>query len=220
MLGFKIVLLATIFAALSRGLKVPPIRLLLLVGILFLAFQHVRHQAVLAIVGALLLAQPFAGAAHPRFGSLKPLPRFSILACIGLTLAVWAMRPLLPFERQDSASNPLTAIAALPAQLRGQPVLNSYSFGGPLILSGIRPFIDGRADMYGDEAVFEHQALMDGDMARFRAAADKWNIRWTILSPQNVLAAKMDDEPGWRRIYADQWAVVHVSAGSTRESLN
>ena len=25
--------------------------------------------------------------------------------------------------------------------------------GGPLILSGIRPYVDGRGDMYGDELV-------------------------------------------------------------------
>ena len=29
-------------------------------------------------------------------------------------------------------------------------MLNGYSMGGPLILSGIRPYIDGRGDMYGD----------------------------------------------------------------------
>ena len=32
-------------------------------------------------------------------------------------------------------------------------MLNYYSFGGPLILSGIRPYIDGRGDMYGDRFV-------------------------------------------------------------------
>jgi hypothetical protein len=29
-------------------------------------------------------------------------------------------------------------------------VLNTYGFGGYLIFSGVRPFIDGRSDMYGD----------------------------------------------------------------------
>ena len=55
------------------------------------------------------------------------------------------------------------AIAAVPASLRDRPVLNSYSFGGPLILAGIRPDIDGRADMYGDTFVLAHQRLVSGD---------------------------------------------------------
>ncbi len=34
-------------------------------------------------------------------------------------------------------------------------MFNGYNFGGPLILAGIKPYIDGRADMYGDAFVLE-----------------------------------------------------------------
>jgi hypothetical protein len=33
-----------------------------------------------------------------------------------------------------------------------------------------------------------------------------------MLSPSDRLAASLDREPGWRRIYSDRHAVIHVLA--------
>jgi hypothetical protein len=66
--------------------------------------------------------------------------------------------------------------------------------------------------MYGDAFIFEHQAIVTGDLARFRAAEEKWRIGWTILAPGAPLAKRLDAMPGWKRLYADDWAVVHVKS--------
>jgi hypothetical protein len=121
------------------------------------------------------------------------------------------VRLAVPFERKDTATHPLSAIRRVPAELRAAPVLNSYAFGGPLILEGIRPYIDGRADLYGDAFMLHHQALVSGDIAAFDAAARKYGLRWTILDPGEALVPLLDRKPGWRRIYADRWAVIHVA---------
>jgi hypothetical protein len=89
-------------------------------------------------------------------------------------------------------------------------VLNAYDFGGALILHGIAPFIDGRADMYGDEHTANAYAIERGDGQRFNAAVKKWNIRWTILHPTERLVSVLDRDPAWRRAYADKYAVVHI----------
>ena len=102
------------------------------------------------------------------------------------------------------------AFEAVPPELRSTPVFNSYSFGGPLILRGVRPFIDGRADMYGDAFTLEFNRIVGGDMAAFRRAEQRYGFRWTILWTPDRLAEKLDREPGWRRIYTDDFAVVHV----------
>ena len=36
------------------------------------------------------------------------------------------------------------------------------------------------------------------------------HVSWTILSPDKPLVALLDRTPGWRRLYADNTAVVHV----------
>jgi hypothetical protein len=48
-----------------------------------------------------------------------------------------------------------------------------------------------------------------GDEARLNRAVHRFGIRWTILQPGSPLIAVLDRDPQWRRIYADEWAVVH-----------
>jgi hypothetical protein len=38
----------------------------------------------------------------------------------------------------------------------------------------------------------------------------EYGIRWTILAPENAAVAIMDKLPGWCRLYADKYAVIHV----------
>jgi hypothetical protein len=171
-----------------------------------LAFTHARHQPLFAIISILLLAR--AGAANAGQDEAAPRPVLALLG-IGLLL-IAAVRLTVPLHRFDSPTYPATAFAKLPPQLRGAPVLNNYSFGGPLILHGIAPFIDGRADMYGDAHTLRHQAMMRGDLEAVEEAHQRWGIGWTILSPEEPLASALDGDPRWRRVYTDQAAVIHV----------
>ncbi len=102
-------------------------------------------------------------------------------AAAGGALLLVIARAILPLEPPDNQSNPWKLIAAVPPELRSQPVLNGYSMGGPLILSGIRPYVDGRGDMYGDELVLGYSRILHGDAAAFGAAVQRWNIRWAIV---------------------------------------
>jgi hypothetical protein len=203
---FVAALAAMLLLLLVRRPRMSPVRMALLAGLVYLSIAHLRHQAVIAILAPLLLAGPLAGEERDQ----KPkLGRVGALFGVGMLLLA-AIRLPLPFERKDSQSQPGAAIERLPAELKGQRVLNTYGFGGPLIMAGIAPFIDGRADMYGDDFKFEHQRIVDGDRGAFARAAGKWGISWTILAPDEELVAVLDRTPSWKRIYADRWAVVHV----------
>ena len=97
--------------------------------------------------------------------------------------------------------------------MRAQPVLNGYAMGGPLILAGIRPYVDGRGDMYGDELVVGYTRIRDGDPAAFSEAVRRWKIRWAILPNRYArLIALLDRTPGWRRTYRDEVGVIYVRA--------
>ena len=131
----------------------------------------------------------------------------AVILAIG---ALAFLRPLIPMRHGDSPTYPATAMARLPADLRSEPVFNSYSFGGPLILNGVRPYIDGRADMYGDAFTAQQNAIIMGDGHAFDRAVGRFGIRWTILQPGSPLIAILDRERRWKRIYSDRFAVVHV----------
>ncbi len=209
-LPFLLVLAATIAFLLYRrpGISLP--RLILLGALVYLSLSHARHQPLLAIVATLLLAEPLSRGSTPEAFSAPP----RVVPFLGTFLAGAALltgiRLSVPTQRTDSATGPIAAVDMLPADLRHRPVLNSYGFGGPLILHGIRPFIDGRADLYGDRFLFEHHRIVAGDAAGFRRAAQRWGIKWTILSPGEPLVRVLDREPGWRRVYADHYAVIHA----------
>lgn len=220
--AFEITLLSTFFFLLARPLRVPVIRLLMLLGFLHLALEHIRQLAVLAVIAPILLAEPLGhawsgGAQRPRppllsairaaHVELRPLLATALLLFAG----VIAARLMVPFDRPDSRGVPQAAIRTLPPDLRTQPVFNEYSFGGLLVLEGIRPFIDGRSDMYGDTFTTDYFEMARGDIARWRRADARWRFAWTILPPDNPLVAKLDKEPGWRRIHADKWAVIQVA---------
>jgi hypothetical protein len=176
------------------------LRLLLLAGLAVMAVLHSRHQPLFVMTAALLLARTMSASGGT--------PRLMTIFAIGLA-AVSVVRLAMPLERGDSATYPASAIAHLPAELRSQPVFNSYGLGGPLILNGIRSYIDGRADMYGDEFTADHNAIVMGDKGRFNRTVDRFGIRWTILQQGSPLIAVLDRDPQWRRIYADRWVVVH-----------
>jgi hypothetical protein len=221
---FEGALLITLFLGLWRGVRVPPFRLLLLVALVHMALQHVRQEAVLAVLAPMLLAEPFGRAMRPG----QPGPRLtppvgwkpnwrvpsvlvaSVLAA-GAALVV-GTRLAIPLVRVDNGNVPVTALAHVPPQLLSQPVFNEYAFGGYLIFKGVKPYIDGRADMYGDAWVQEYLAIAGGAQPDVDRAFKRWNIRWTILSPREPLVRMLDTRPGWRRVYADGFAVVHARA--------
>jgi len=207
---FQAAILLVLLVCLSRGVKVPFFRALLVLFILHMSLQHQRHMLVLALIAPLFLAEPigrsFGRAAPKRLG---PPQAAALLFALGV-LAMTGIRLVHPIVRGDAVTTPQTALAHVPAALQAQPVLNTYSFGGYLIFRGIRPFIDGRSDMYGDAFFSRDIRLMRGDPAEFDKAVKQYGIAWTILQPREPLSKLMDSKPGWRRIYSDRWAVVHA----------
>jgi hypothetical protein len=217
---FEVLLLSTLFFLLARPVRVPVIRLLMLLGFLHLALEHIRQLAVLAVVAPVLLAEPL-GRAWSNRARRPPLLRAiraewvewrpMLATALLLFAGIATVRLALPLERPDSRGVPQAALEALPPDLRNRPVFNEYSFGGLLVLEGIRPFIDGRSDMYGDAFTTDYFEMSRGDLPRWRRADARWKFAWTILPPDNALAALLDKEPGWRRIHTDKWAVIHVA---------
>ncbi len=215
-------ILILLFSALSFGWRLSLSRVLMVLLLLHLSLQHRRFGEILGLVVPLLLA-PSVGA-HLRAQSVrsesrrvdrimtelaKPAASGSV-ALAGL-LAV-ALTAAIPREaiRPSDASTPAAAIAAVAAHHIEGPVLNDYGFGGYLIFSGLNPFIDGRAELYGDAFIrryTEAVALTSGELPEL---LQQYGISWTLLGPSLPAVRLLDHLPGWRRLYADEVAVVHA----------
>jgi hypothetical protein len=199
--------------ALTRPMRTPPIRAATLVGLVFMSLQHARHEMLLGLIAPMLLARPIAaaiGAEAPTDEDWRRIARLALSTAAALAAALSLVRFAAPLARVDGPTAPIAALNAVPDDLRAKPVLNGYGFGGYLIWSGVRPFIDGRADMYGGEMLGLYEKLYAGDPATVEATLKRYDAAWTIFPPDGGVVAALDREPGWRRLYADARAVVHV----------
>lgn len=192
-------------AIVARRPSIPLPRLLLIAALFYLAVSHARHQALFAIVSLLLVA-PSLGKESAR----DEAPQWRAAALVAVLAVLSAIRLAVAIPHRDSPVYPGQAIASVPPALRSQPVLNAYDFGGALIFNRIAPFIDGRADMYGDAHTADAYAIERGDARRFQSAVQRWNIRWAILHPTEKLVQVLDRSPGWERVHADKYAVIYV----------
>ena len=187
-----------------RWRTMPPLRLLLLIGLSVLAILHARHQMLFAIVG-LLVVLPML---NPTAAQRPAVPRANwFWPAVALLIAV---RLAVPYQFKEHSSYPLTLLAKVPDEIRRQPVYNEYSQGGPLVMLGIRPYIDGRADMYKDEFIFRSRAINRGDMVKFREDVARYGIGWAVVEYDDGIKPKLEREPGWRKFAEDKNAAIFV----------
>lgn len=207
---FEICLLLAIAAVLYLGVTLPPTRILLATALLHMALSHDRHIEVFALLLPLVLLTPLAD----RFGSphdAAPASRSAatitaVVAAMLLIVGVAALRPI--HLTADERYQP--AIAALRAQ-NVTRVFNEDTFGGYMIWKGMAPFIDGRSELYGEQFgldYFNAVSLQDPNVL-FRVL-DEYRIEATILVPSTAAARLLDRLDGWHRVFANDWAVVHV----------
>jgi hypothetical protein len=134
-----------------------------------------------------------------------PIIAISVAFAAILTFALTFHRNFAP----DPKNTPSAAIAQANIARAG-PVLNDYGFGGYLIYSGIAPFIDGRAEVYGKDFILRYnRALALQNLPDFLRLIEEYRINVTLLSPATPAVALLDRLPGWQRVYADNIAVVH-----------
>jgi hypothetical protein len=210
---FEIGLLATLVVIFTRKIRLSAIRIGLLLLLLHLSLQHMRYQEILGVIGVLILARPFAlGFGQNEAAGITQRRSIWVLGCgaLALAVAIGAVRLAVPVVRVDDVRDPVAAVAATPAALRHRPVLNDYAFGGYLIGQGISPFVDSRADLYGDAFLNAYLRMMAPDHVGLAQTLDQRRIAWTLFTPGSAAAVAMDAMPGWRRLYADRWAVIHV----------
>lgn len=220
-------LLIALFTGFVSGVKVPPMRALLVVILVHEALGHVRHADMLGIVTPLALASSLGPhlAGIVRRGKPSPVARlFARLAepsgtraaiagaAVGLAAAVLSVA--IPIERPDSDITANAALAAARSMGLTGPVFNDEGFGGFLIFNGLKPAIDGRMEMYGDDYLKNYLAVQRGEQPDLDEFFDAHDIVWTLLTPSEGAVKTLDALPGWKRVYTDKNAVIHVKVGA------
>jgi hypothetical protein len=200
--------------ALYRGVTLPWLRIVMVFGILHLSLSQVRHADLLGLLAPLLLARPlseqFAALAASRAGAIARAAPWALAAAVSLLVVITGLAALRNDVRPSVKITPANAIHAIDIAKAGT-ILNDYDFGGYLDFVGIAPFIDGRAELYGQAYVLRHdRALSLQNLPDFLRLLDEYRVGATLLTPSTPAVALLDRLPEWKRIYADDVAVVHT----------
>jgi hypothetical protein len=214
--ALEICLLFGIGLALWRGIQLPPLRIALLLGLVQMALAQGRAAEILALVAPLIVAAPLAkqiGGAGGSHSNAAPLPRGMLFAGVAVLLlaGTFAFASVHRYEPHTRGS-PVAAVAAL-KKLDLARVFNDYDFGGYLIAHGVSPYIDGRTELYGEKYFFDHNAasgLMEPENL-FRLL-EEYKIEATLMRTQSAATKLLDHIDGWRKIYADDIATIHLRA--------
>jgi hypothetical protein len=212
--AFEVCLLAGIGLALFRGVKLPPLRIVLLLGLLHMALAQGRATEILALLAPLILAAPLAsqiGGAETSNSNAAPPLRGVLFASVAIVLvaATFAYASVHRFEPHTRGS-PVAAVTAL-KKLNLDRVFNDYDFGGYLIANGVATFIDGRTELYGEKFFVDHNAasgLMEPENL-FRLLRE-YNIEATLMRTQSAATKLLDHIDGWQKVYADDIATIHL----------
>jgi hypothetical protein len=218
--GLAIWLLALLALALSGRLRLPWIRCALLLGLIYMALQHQRNVPLLALLSPFILASPLRAQLKDTAPDNNVLDRvFRALAqpaarSSGCVVMIGSFMVAALIVRAESPAptrySPVRAVDALLASGLKGPILNDYNFGAYLIFRGIPVFIDSRADMYGEKFVIETLETVWLTRPGFEELLEKYQIQSTLLPVNAAANALLDRLPGWRLLYADNVAIVHV----------
>jgi len=211
-------LMVMLAVALYRGLRIPPFRLVLCLGLLHLTLAHARMADYLILIVPLLLCPLIAAQwpDAPAGSAPAPLSRGMRLGgAAALALIVLAAAAMLAGSAvaPSEDKSPVAALAAArQAPFFTEPVFNDYNFGGYLIFERVPTFIDGRADMYGDDFLDRALTAASDPLAKPDLAdlLEKYRIGWTLFHADDVAARLMDTNPDWVEFYRDDVAVIHV----------
>ena len=218
------ILLIALYLVLVRGVKLPLMRVIVVVGLVHLFLRHVRNAELLATLVPLAVA-PVLAREWPAmrrdperknlFGSLAgPAGRnmLGLVLILGIVHIGYLVRFAAIRPPEDTAPTAALEFAREGGFAKGH-VLNHYGYGGYLISAGIPTFIDGRAELFGAEFIKEYvEAIhLGGDTpGLLERTLSRWDIRWTLMlkeEPANKLLARL---PGWRQAYADDRAMIFL----------
>jgi hypothetical protein len=205
-------ILLSIAGALYCGVRLSPPRIILVLGLLHMALCHVRNIEVFALLMPLVVLTPLASQfvlQAPRGARTSLSFASAAVLAAALGASTWAAAAHNNYAPTPTQS-PVAAVDIL-KQRNAKRILNDLPFSGYLIAREVPVFVDGRAELYGESFVMKYyRALQLKDVNLLLGLLKDYDIDAVLLKPTTPAVTFLDQLDGWQRVYADEYAVVHV----------
>jgi hypothetical protein len=139
-------------------------------------------------------------------GGLTKIINLTIVALIFTAALIWTFSVSLPVMVYQTY--PKAAVSWIEEnQLQGQ-MFNSYNWGGYLTwdLQAWPVFIDGRADLYGDEIIGQWWQIVNATDEGF-ALLDQWDVNFVLLEPHWAIISALQAQD-WSVLYQDDLSIL------------
>lgn len=218
---FGVLLAAGVLALIISPKRPGATDLLLFGGTAAAGLLSARHIPLFALVAVPVVCR-YASAAleTTRMEGLvypppRPVPRralivlnvflFVLAAGAGL---VWTLEQLAGNWEAIQKNYPVAAADYLEdAGLREARGYNSYGWGGYLIWRGFPVFVDGRADVYGDDFLHYYRKALDAT-GEWQEPLDDYDVQYVLLGYDSPLPTVLRESELWEQTYADSIAVI------------
>jgi hypothetical protein len=202
---------------------------LLFLGSAAAGLMSVRHIAVFGVVATPVIARSLAkalrgtrtyvaltGQSGPNLLSRRKAQlNWAILVAGALSAGVWDAAKLAKNDAAIAQAYPVAAVGFLDREgLAPRRGYNPYVWGGYLIWRRIPVFVDGRADVYGDEflSYYLKTFRLTDD---WRKPLEDFNVSYVLVERSNPLGTLLTASGQWHEVYADEVARVFRRSGDT-----
>lgn len=221
-LPFALMLVGILFLLASAKQRVRPRDLLLLLVLTAGGLRSVRHISVFVLAAVPILS----GLAQRWWTEIgrQPSPATNHfapkkLAVNGMVLAAFlvftAVRVGLVVGGQPSTEAehfPQGAVSYLEGHHPPGPILNHYNFGGYFIwnLPEYPVFIDGRADLFGDQFLSDFARTYYVTGAGWQEPLEAWKVGTVVMPPDAPLLVALKLSGSWQEVYGDSQTTILV----------
>lgn len=179
----------------------------------FTAFVHLRFVLLFVPFFTPLLARILARWL-PEYSRKKDKYVLNGVLMAGAAAAMVFFYPTrASLEQKIEDQFPARAVQYMRAHPVPGPTFNSYWFGGYLLWSGQRVFLDGRSELYEDGGVLQDFAQLDYLRTGGLDILRRYQIRSCLLQPDAPLATVLAALPDWQKVYSDHTSVLYVRRG-------
>jgi hypothetical protein len=179
---------------------------------LWVALSHARFMFFAGLIIAPILA-PDLKLFPPYERELdKPWLNAAVIAAM-IGGMVYFFPSTAQLEEQVDEIYPRTALQFMHKQHIEGRIFNRYGWGGYMEWHApeLKPGIDGRADIFTYNGVFE-DFLNAGELKDSFEILDKYGIDYVLIQPKQPMSYLLEHSAEWRPIYADQVAVLFECA--------
>jgi hypothetical protein len=205
-------LLLTAFAALDAVRHIPIFVLLAVPGIAAaLPAARSTHPSAGAQGRLSQRARPGAPATAPVSSRFLPLFNAAVLILMaGFAIVNWVSLARIQDVR-EAERFPESAVSFLRAAHYPEKLFVYYDWGGYAIWKlypSYRVFVDGRADLYGDDLLRQSIQTVVEIRTGWRDVLDRWKLQAVLVPPSCALTQALLLDPDWHVAFRDSQAII------------